>query len=558
VSASALQAATGGKIDEAAIRKLFAERHWRARNYKSKYRVVLGSKQKPDEQRVLYAAQEKQDYLHACGAGNILFGGAAGGTKSHGLRWHAIINALRRGGLKVLFLRRQYKELETTHLLKVVEEIPPEIASYHAQLKRLVCPNKSIVQFGHCHAEKDIASYLSTEWDLICVDEASEFTPRMLSLLQSRLRTKLAGVRPQLVLASNPGGEAHLWLYTRFILKKVDPKEDGAYKPDQYEFIPAYAWENPYLDDGYIDRLFSLPEAEREAYLFGNWLAFAGQYFREWAPSQHVIPPDPEILEDWFEVQGGMDWGYDPHPGIVLWAAFDGYGRPTLYKELKFELSSPREVAEMIVGRCETDAERRMTIIGDSQMWVRQVGSGVSIADEINQVFAELGVAIVLVQANKDRINGWMRVHQFLDPRRRSPEDRTRTAPYLRAMDVDDTTGLGCPYLIATIGAQMHSDKMDGDMKKMGNDHACDALRYLLMAREPLSIIPREKVGFATHEQRTRKHMKRLLEQAGRRHDEARAELDEGLDIEDTPMIGESLEDDDGELLLDGGEDIWN
>jgi phage terminase large subunit len=213
-------------------------------NYQSRFRITY--KKPGDEDRVLYGAQEKQDLLHSCQAPNIWYGGAAGGGKSHGLRWHGYINCMRRKGIKVLLLRRQFTELETTHILEIPNEIPADVGTYHGTLHRLTFKSTgSFIQFGHAHTDKAVRSYLSTAWDLILVDEASEFTPRMLSLLQSRARTKLQGIRPQMVLASNPGGEAHLWLVSRFITKKVDAKEDGNYKPDDYVFIQSLVGDNP-------------------------------------------------------------------------------------------------------------------------------------------------------------------------------------------------------------------------------------------------------------------------------------------------------------------------
>lgn len=519
--------------------------------------------------RIHYEAQRKQDELHQCTAPNVLFGGAAGGGKSHALRWHGILACQRRRGLKVLLLRRQHTELEKTHLIELPRELPPEVASYHGTLKRLTFhrggqdrADDSILQFGHCRHEKDIGSYLSTQWDMILIDEASEFTPRMLSMLQSRLRTKLSGIRPQLVLASNPGGEAHLWLVSRFIDKKVDPEEDGAYDPKDYAFIASKVGDNKHNDASYLQRLLSLPLAQREAYLYGNWTAFAGQYFREWSASLHKIPASREGLEDWYEVQAGMDWGYDPHPGVVLWSAFDSHGRCTVYKELKFNLSSPREVAEMIVARCESEAERRMTIYGDTQMWERNPSNeGVSIADEINEAFADLGTQIVLAKANKDRINGWMRVHQFLDPRRPSPEGGV--GPYLRVMEVGEgnDSGLGAPFLIATLPAQRHSDKQDGDMNTQGNDHACDALRYLLMSRAPLSLLPLHLRPGLTAQERVKHRTRKLLAKAAENRRQAAAVLElegeDSLEVDDLPF-GSTEADEDDDLSFEGAAEFWS
>jgi hypothetical protein len=66
------------------------------------------------------------------------------------------------------------------------------------------------------------------------------------------------------------------------------------------------------------------------------------------------------------------------------------------------EATTPREVAEMIVAHADTEMERKPLIIGDSAMWAPQsTKNGVSIAQEINERLAELGVEIAIVQANK-------------------------------------------------------------------------------------------------------------------------------------------------------------
>lgn len=533
-------------------------------NYVPRFRVTVKDR---DGDRVLYSAQPKQDELHACQAPNIWFGGAAGGGKSHAARWHGYINCLRRSGIKVLLLRRQFKELETTHILEIPKELPSSLASYHTTLHRLTFRKTgSMLQFGHAHSLKDVRSYLSTAWDLIIVDEASEFTPQMLSLLQSRLRTKLEGIRPQFILVSNPGGEAHLWLVQRFISREVDPKEDGKYNPANYEFIQSLVGDNAYNDEFYLDRLLSLGESDREAFLYGNMDAFAGQYFREWKRSIHVIEsstaetPEELGVEDWWEVQAGMDWGYDPSPGIVLWSAFDPFGRGIVYKEYKFELTAPREVAENIVARCTTEAERNMTIIGDSQMRVKDPSAGgVSIMEQMNEVFADLGTGINIQPANKDRINGWMRVHTFLDVRRPDPAGSGSRGPFLRVMEGNTETGYGAPYLISTIGAQVHSDKQDGDMKKQGNDHAADTLRYLLMAREPLSIIPRELIPFKGHRDRLNARTRKLMEIARKRRHSERQALESAIPEERLPGLDNTEDDelDDG-VTVEGMDDMWN
>ena len=50
-------------------------------------------------------------------------------------------------------------------------------------------------------------------------------------------------------------------------------------------FVPSLVWDNPALlqnDPDYVRRLASMPEAERNALLYGDWDTFSGQVFTEW------------------------------------------------------------------------------------------------------------------------------------------------------------------------------------------------------------------------------------------------------------------------------------
>ena len=489
------------------------------RHYKAEHQVLATI---AGEQRTLYSAQPKQDALHSCRKPNILYGGAAGGAKSHGMRWDAITKCLRVPKLKVLFLRRTFPELESTHLLKLQVELPRAVAKYNDSKHRLTFSNDSIIQFGHVRDLKALGIYLSTEWDVIYVDEASTFHPRMLAMLQTRARTTLPNVVPQFILGSNPGGEAHVYLHERFITRQPTLDEGEEYEASDYEFIPALVTDNAFITDDYLKRLLSLAKAERDAYLYGRWDTFAGQFFREWSEPLHTIDPADVELPDWMEREGGMDWGYDPDPFVVEIAAFDGYGRPWFYKEITGNRHSPREVAELIDASCPEGRVRGFNIRGDTQMWIPSAESGVSIADAINDRLVELSSQIVLIKANKDRKNGWMRVHSFLDPRRPNPEGEG-TGPWLRVVKHGsspngDGTAWGCPYLIKAMPAQRFDERptKTGDMAPNPHDHPLDAVRYLLIGREPLSVVPLEERPVDPEHVRTHKRNRKALERLAR------------------------------------------
>ena len=525
--------------------------------YQPTYRVVI--RDPAGVERVLYSAQPKQDLLHIARAPNVLYGGAAGGGKSHGIRWDAIVKCLRVPGLKVLILRRTFPELEKTHLLSLPEEVPPELAEWREGKRRLIVRHRTgapaVIQFGHCKDLKAVTQYLSTEWDLIYLDEAQTFLPAQVRLLRSRLRTKNPSIRPQLIMGANPGGELHGWLEAHFMSKDPDPEDSPGYRPADYQFIPALVTDNAKLDAAYIDRLLELPELEQRAYLYGDWTAFAGKFFREWDPAVHVIegldglPTDSngEVLPLWMEREGGMDWGYDPDPVVVEVAAFDSTGRGWLYREVTLYRTSPEEVAVAIDAALPEGRFVPIILRGDTQMWIAQPHNGVSIAETINDKLADLGSKVYLERANKDRVNGWQRLRQRLDPRRQAPDG---LGPMMRVLAPGPSHEWGCPYLIKAMPVQSFDDRDSrrGDMKASRTDHPLDAVRYLFMGRTPITSLPLEERPVVPHHRRVHQKSRQMLERLQRMAD-AEEEASRGVltlgEDEGQPLDGALEADDD-------------
>jgi len=509
---------------------------------------------RPD--RLLYKPEPKQHQLHGAHEKYILYGGAAGGMKSHSLRWHGILGCIKYANFQALLLRRTFPELEKTHILAIEKEVPEELASYNRSNHRLTFASTgSILQLGHCQDDRAWKQYLSSEWDVILVDEGSTFTPLQLARLRSRCRTTKPEVRPQYVIGSNPGGEGHLWLKQHFITKSVSLEDEPKYNPSNYLFIPALVQDNPYLDKGYIEELWNLPPAEREAYLFGNWDIFAGQFFSEWRAETHLVKAENQVeIPDWHEVEAGMDWGYDPNPGWIGYGAMDEFGRPTMYKEIVFRMLPPDAVAELLVANSITEKERNMLVRCDPSMWIRNPETGVGIAGAINSALSDMDSQIVLVRANADRINGWMRVHQYLDPRRPDPTETGKKEPWLRVYAPNPELGYGCPYLIETLPAQVHDELKPGDMKKGATDHGCDGLRYLVVGWPTLSTIPMRLMEQPSYTKRiharTQKIMEQVLEQQNRRMEGT----DGDMILE---MEGEYEYEDEDEATIAGIEDLF-
>jgi phage terminase large subunit len=440
---------------------------------------------------VLYNPTPRQDAFHLSGAPNALFGGAAGGGKSHCLRWDAYMRCFSQPGYRALLLRRTYPELADTHIERVIVEVAKLKAlgvnvewSKTEYKLRFFFPDgeQSVLQFGHCEDDSTVAKYLSTEYDAIYFDEASTFEERHYLWISSRARGTKPGVQAIVRCGSNPGGTGALWLKRRYIDKDITFEEDEAYDPADYEFVPSKLTDNPYLGDDYRKRLLALPSAAlRRAYLYGEWDVFEGQEFAEWRAAEHIVDELPTINGKpitevpWIEVFRAVDWGYTDN-GVCGWYACLPDGRLLKFKEYVFKTTIAKLVAKNIK-ELSKGMKVRYTV-ADPSMWMKSGQLGESIAE----TFAKNGVGCI--QADNDRINGWQRLHHFLSER--GGHENLPLLQFYRA---------GCPYTIRTLPIMVSDGRKPGDIKTRGvEDHAADETRYAVMSRPSSSVNRPRKV----------------------------------------------------------------
>ena len=134
-----------------------------------------------------------------------LFGGAAGGGKSHGQLLDALRFAVVYPGSRQLMLRRTMPELERSLVPAAMRLYPQSVASYKVSEHRWDFINGSTLEFGYCDAESDVTKYQSAEYDVIRFDELTHFTESQFTYLISRIR----GANPypkQVKSTTNPGG----------------------------------------------------------------------------------------------------------------------------------------------------------------------------------------------------------------------------------------------------------------------------------------------------------------------------------------------------------------
>ena len=204
----------------------------------------------------------------------VLFGGSVGSGKSRWLRWMMVYWLMKLfakykiRGIRAGLFCEDYPSLNDRHLTKLKWEFPGWLGTYNeAKREFTLSPEygSGIIAFRNLD---DPSKYLSVEFAIQGVDEINRNPKTVFDMLRSRLRWP--GIPDVKFLAGcNPLGEA--WVKNMWVKRLFPPEEKEQY---EFVFVPALPTDNPHLPPEYYKGLESLPEAQRKAYLEGDWDAF--------------------------------------------------------------------------------------------------------------------------------------------------------------------------------------------------------------------------------------------------------------------------------------------
>lgn len=439
----------------------------------------------------IWQPQPKQALFMSRPEPEALFGGAAGGGKSD----CALAEALRQVHIphyRGLILRKTYPQLSEL-IDRSFELYKPSHpgARYNDQKHVWTFASGAKIFFGSLQHEKDRTNYQGKRYDFIDFDELTQFLWTEYSYLFSRNRPNGPGTRCYIRAQANPGGIGHGWVKERFIVPAppMTPivEEVRIRHPDGTEeirqrkrvFVPSSVFDNSILlqnDPEYLTRLAALPEAERNALLYGDWDTFSGQVFTEWSNdpdrysdrvNTHVIEPF-RIPEEWTMLRS-FDFGY-ARPFSVGWYAIDGDRRMYRIRELYGCTGEPNQgvrweparIAEKIR---EIEAEdpnlkgRRIQGIADPSIYDESRGESVAAMMERGGIYFE--------KADNSRIAGKMQMHHRL-----AFDDSGIPMLYVFRT---------CRHFIRTIPTLVYSQSNVEDVDTDGEDHIYDEVRYACM-----------------------------------------------------------------------------
>lgn len=392
---------------------------------------------------------EKQAEFFASRTKFTAYGGARGGGKSWALRYKLVLLCLRYAGIRTLIVRRTLAELRENHVLPLFPIIVKNgLAEYSETHKEFRFINGSVIKLGYLDSDNDLLQYQGQEFDVIALDEATQLQERAFTVLCACLRG--ANTFPKrMYLTCNPGGVGHAWVKRLFIDRAFRQGEE----PEDYKFIPARVFDNAALmknNPDYIKQLKALPEELRRAWLYGEWDAFAGQFFTEFDENIHTASV---VLPKNTARYCAIDYGLDML--AALFVAVDEEGRAYVYDEV---YESGLIVSEAAL-RLKDKKTEDMIFIAPADLWSRQKDSGKSIAD----LFCEQG--IYLTKLSPTRISGWLALKEWLKIR----DGRT-----------DMVIDRKCRNIIRCLPLLMHDKNIPEDAATQPHEitHAPDALRY--------------------------------------------------------------------------------
>ena len=233
---------------------------------------------------------------------------------------------------RLLIVRKTRKSLTQSAMVTYEQRVLPEgwlgeKIKFSTTEQQYEYPNGSVIAVG---GMDDPAKILSSEWDMIYVQEATELSENDWEILTMRLRN---GRMPyqQLIADCNPSYPTH-WLKRR--------ADRGATL-----MLESRHEDNPSLTPERMAVLDALTGVRYLRLRLGKWAAAEGLVYEEWNRAIHLV--SREQLSAWAiftrdgklnrkvirQVFAGVDWGFT-NPGVIQVYATDSDDRMYLIREV--------------------------------------------------------------------------------------------------------------------------------------------------------------------------------------------------------------------------------
>ncbi|HET8906534.1 MAG TPA: phage terminase large subunit [Ktedonobacterales bacterium] len=408
-----------------------------------------------------------------CRAREVMLEGPANTGKSYSGLWKMHLAALKYPGMHGLLLRKTLVSLKASTLVTFRERIlgPTSPVKFWSakgdESAHYAYPNGSKIYVG---GMDKAAKIMSTEYDLVLWDEATDGAVEEWEALQTRLRY---GVMPyqQAIACCNPQQPQH-WLNERA-------------NANQITRITSRHSDNPTVTAEYLTMLEGLTGVRRARLYLGQWAAAEGMVYEDsWDASRNliarsVVSKRPDDLygdcglpHEWPRYLA-IDFGYT-HPFVCQWWAEDHDGRLYRYRELYVTHRLVQDLAAQIISRSgwgktngdplpyaiitDHDAEDRATL--ERHLNMNTIAARKSVSDGIQAVASRLRPAG----------DGKPRLYLLRD-------SLIERDSYLQAAKKALCTE-------EEVESYIWNDRLRKEEPVKDNDHGMDALRYMVAYKD--------------------------------------------------------------------------
>lgn len=453
---------------------------------------------------VEFKLYEKQRRALMTKAQEVLYGGAAGSGKSYMMRVLAIVLCMEIPHIKVFLFRRMYKELYINHVFSpdgFLVMLKPFIDNGEVVFNKSdgVFNFYNGAQIYLCHAqhENDINGYLGAEIHCLLIDEATQFTEKMIRFIRTRVRLggldipdRWKSLLPKIIYGTNPGGISHAYFKRGWVSHGeghvfTAPAQDGGMSR---EYVPAKSRENTVMlrnDPKYSERIMGLGDDRLAyAYLEGNWDLEEGAAFSDlWDTNVHIVQ-SIEVPRSW-KIDRSHDYGYSAPAATLWWAESDGTSaiindRKVVIPRKSLILLSekyfadkqdkglrllPYELGQQMHDHEEMNGFRIRTEAGPADVSIFDKDRGMS---SIHDDYVRRGIRFTKADKRPgSRERGFVLVRQGL----KAAATRNFEQPWL-------LIHRNCVHTVSQLPELPISVENPQDVDSASNDHIYDALRY--------------------------------------------------------------------------------
>lgn len=384
--------------------------------------------------RHVYGPRGSQATLLECRAPEILMSGPAGTGKSRACLEKLHFAALLNPGMRGLIVRKTLASLGSTALdtwrkYVAAESIANGDVDFYGgspeEPPQYRYTNGSVVVIGGMDRAIRI---MSSEYDMIYVQEATELTKDDWEALTTRLRNGVISFQ-QLVADANPNVPTH-WLKARC--------DDGT-----TVLLDSRHEDNPILFDrvtqadgttiyrvtergaSYMAKLDALTGVRKQRLRHGRWVAAEGLIFEDWDATVHIVPRFP-VPREWPRLWV-VDFGYT-NPFVWQCWVEDPDGRLFLQHEWYRTKLTVDEHARRIMDRVsvldpdwhpepDRDLSRDPVRAHEGRKWTEpQPAMLICDHDAENRAVLERELGVSSVPAKKDVLDGIQAVQRRMRP----------------------------------------------------------------------------------------------------------------------------------------------